>query len=232
MKIQTACNIENRELVIDNYLSGNMNNAEAKVFEGHLFHCDSCLSELRLQHSLMQFSQENRNNLENDLQIFLAQQSQRTARLQGSNHRQRWLWLAAAILGLLALILIPYNISKNPPAQQFAENFIPVPHLDNRVDAQIRTQTAFALTNVFPQTNRRFSNAKAVEFHWQFVEDLQPPPSLQLSIVNNREETVYSASVAQTPHHPDQSFSPGIYYWNVQHENELLLVSRFFIQKP
>lgn len=232
MKTQTACNIENRELVIDNYLSGDMNNAEAEVFEGHLFHCDSCLSELRLQYSLMKFSHANSDTLENNLQIFLRQQSQTAASLQESNHRQKWLWLAAAILGLLALILISYNTSKNPQTQQFAENFILVPHLDNRVDAQIRTQTPFALTNIFPQVNHRFPNAKAVEFHWQFAKDLQSPPSsLQLSIVNNLETSVYSTNVAQTPHHPNQSFAPGVYYWTVQHENELLLVGRFYVEK-
>ena len=46
------CFINNRHKTIENYLENNLSQTEQNTFEEHIFNCDECFKELRIQENI------------------------------------------------------------------------------------------------------------------------------------------------------------------------------------
>ena len=65
-----------------------------------------------------------------------------------------------------------------------------------------------------------------VSFDWK----REGTAALTLSVVDNRGKTIYRTQVDGVPFKLKQSLRPGLYYWKLQDDNELLYVGKFFMR--
>jgi len=107
------------------------------------------------------------------------------------------------------------------PADLYAANFEPMPFYENLVDQQFRSHLIRVQS---PDIDEEITND--VQFSW----DTQIPMEVNLKVLNNNQDIVWQASTGETHLIYDTSeLEPGIYYWRLETDEELLYVGKFII---
>jgi hypothetical protein len=109
------------------------------------------------------------------------------------------------------------------PTELFAANFIPVPLYEGLVDQQFRVYDQQVLDPTIVQE----VTDEAI-FRWNI---LLPDP-ITLRIINNRLETIYQKSTTDNSIRYTEPLDPGIYYWRLDTEKEILYVGKFIVPVP
>jgi hypothetical protein len=105
--------------------------------------------------------------------------------------------------------------------EEFASNYNVDPELEDLVNGRSRS----AALSVMTPANGSVPGPDAV-FSWK-GEERKP---LAVSIMNNRGDAVLSESGLHARFVLKQRLSPGLYYWKIESETELLYVGKFFVQ--
>ena len=64
-------------------------------------------------------------------------------------------------------------------------------------------------------------------FQWEEIE-YQP---VYLKIINNKGEQLFTYTVDDDQYRFKEKLSPGLYYWKIENDDDVLRIGRFFIHK-
>jgi len=91
----------------------------------------------------------------------------------------------------------------------------------------IGTQYRSTTTQIIsPRNNSTLSGD--IVFAWKKTS--QGPPPLTLKIINNKNEVFYHYSVKGNRFVFKQRLTPGLYYWKLENQMDLLYLGKFFIR--
>ncbi len=104
-----------------------------------------------------------------------------------------------------------------------AANYEPSETLESLVGAVTRSQ---GLSDIQPKNGKELEIGKAVVFSWQG----SPEEPLTLRLLNNREEEAFSYSVEGNRIIGPAALQPGLYYWKLETDDDLLHVGKFLVR--
>lgn len=106
------------------------------------------------------------------------------------------------------------------PSDLYAANFSPSANLEDWLDAELRAATLEILA---PKNSSDVRGE--IIFQWQG----EPPAGLQLKILNNREDALFTFTATGTQLVFKEALPPGLYYWKLETAEELLHVGKFYV---
>ena len=87
------------------------------------------------------------------------------------------------------------------------------------------------LINVSPNDDVNFKNE--ILFQWEIKKnDLPYEGLIELKIYDNKENTLYRFSIRNNHFQLNEALSPGLYYWSLMTEDEMVHLGRFYFRKP
>ena len=105
----------------------------------------------------------------------------------------------------------------------YTSNFRVNPNLESMIGTQYRSTTTQIIS---PRNNSTLSGD--IVFAWKKTS--QGPPPLTLKIINNKNEVFYHYSVKGNRFVFKQRLTPGLYYWKLENQMDLLYLGKFFIR--
>lgn len=108
-----------------------------------------------------------------------------------------------------------------PPSNLFAANFEPSPNLEDLVQNEFRSSMIEIVSpkngTVVPQP---------VILQWK-----NSGQKITVRVVNNKEVTIASVTMHGDRYTVKKKISPGLYYWKLETDSELLFVGKFLVKK-
>ena len=102
-------------------------------------------------------------------------------------------------------------------------NFTPLPHLEAMVSDVSRSSD---LNVIVPADGANLENT--FQFEWQGGETI----SLTLKILDNRGVEIFSIVPEGHTYTLPKKLEPGLYYWKLETDEDLLYLGKFFVNKP
>jgi len=102
----------------------------------------------------------------------------------------------------------------------YAANFTPSSNLEDLIDSELR---AASLEMLAPKNGSEVQDE--IVFKWRG----EPLEGLQLKILNNREEALFNFPAPDGQLIFSEKLRPGLYYWKLETEEELLHVGKFYV---
>lgn len=130
---------------------------------------------------------------------------------------------AAADQGIKDMNEIKANVGRRKNGRSPASHYRVNPNLENMIGSRLRS----GLFEVLGPANDSIIK-EPIHFSWK--KALVTPHTLK--IVNNKNQVLYTYPVQGTSFDFDETLPPGLYYWKLESQNELLYVGKFFIGKP
>ena len=97
------------------------------------------------------------------------------------------------------------------------------PNLENMIGSQLRS-------GLFEVLGPENGSVIKVPIHFSWKKPLLSPHTLK--IVNNKNKVLYTYPVQGGWFDFNESLAPGLYYWKLENQNELLYVGKFLIGSP
>ena len=231
----------------DGYILGRLSAAEEDLFEEHLLFCEHCRRELEIREAITA-------GYNSDEDIFI----KRIDKNKLSQKRIIIILSIAASVVIITgyslySIFIPHNdkqiaaqeeinediaditgdlkepgiITESAPETEMqsenmlAEAFIPSPMFENAIENQVRSD---GLSVISPDNSQTFKPNDPIEFHWR-----RPIKQLILVIFNNKGTIIFEKKI-ESPFVLNQKFLPGLYYWQLETEDEALCTLKFIVQ--
>lgn len=217
-----SCAVPDRERVIDLYVAKELREEERDAFDEHTFHCKVCFEELRDREELVEVLAE-RVALERQKSIVAVSLFAAVLR-----HRyfKRAMILVAPVLVIVALFGIRnYQQARERQRALFAANATESPTLERLLE---QYQRAGGIEVVSPSMGAAVEDE--ITFAWQGGGE-----KLAVKILDNREEELQSFSAVESRfvfREVKKALPPGLYYWKLEDENDLLYVGKFYVGKP
>ncbi len=214
------CNLKNRNQQIEAFLARQLSPEEAEAFSDHFFNCDVCYEQLRLQEEMQDLIRAEGNVL---FANALTTQHERPRR--SALPALRWKWVlapaAAAAIALVAFFIITPTKDEGkrfsgPSYDESAnlEDFIR--HPTYRSSQRIR---------VLSPANGAIVSRQA-RFRWQTEYD----SSIYWKLLDNKEKIVASDTTRNNEYVLEKiTLPPGLYYWKLESDEDLLHVGKFFV---
>ncbi|MFZ4619930.1 MAG: hypothetical protein ACOYNS_05175 [Bacteroidota bacterium] len=123
-------------------------------------------------------------------------------------------------------VSIPIVPTDSTPAEKgndehaIVENSIPSSNLEDLVTSNFRSSSIEVLTPVAEAIV-----SSPITFRWK-----EYPHAVILRILNNKDVTLLTANVKTNTFVTSRSFLPGLYYWKLEDDGELLFVGKFFVK--
>lgn len=226
------CELKNRDQLIVDYVTDDLPEEAAATFETHYFSCQTCFQALRLAADAVHIIEREgskplkvkRSRLENLLKRLKIEFGP-----QGGRGILKPAFLIPIILLTVGLsVLIWQFAEKSAPLDKFTANFQHSAYLDNLISQTYQSSTA--IQGVEPENDVNFNGEML--FKWQFPGDeRQQPNGLELRILNNKEQELYGFLVEGMKFSFEDQIDPGVYYWALLSEEEMLYLGRFTYQK-
>jgi hypothetical protein len=224
------CSIDNRQRATENYLEGNLSQTEQNAFEEHIFNCDRCFQELRMQESIRDLVKyegnvlfaetlEKRRKPEHSLWELITEKF--SSIFIASPRRLAYASIAVLVLLLIIFIMIP----SGPPIDP--QNFTESGYLEELMSTSFRSPYSFDIISPQNGTNVK----KNIEFKW----DADYEGSLYITILNNKEVQELNFTVEKNQlliKDLDEKLQPGLYYWKLEGERNIFHVGKFYLRKP
>lgn len=109
----------------------------------------------------------------------------------------------------------------SPARGYLAENFVPSSNLEDYLTAQYRSASVDIVSPLPGDTVK-----DRIIFSWAKVGSRRSV----IKVLSNKERTVYSASTSTQRHVVTLHLVPGLYYWKLEEDDELLYVGKFFVR--
>lgn len=232
------CNLQNRNELIIDYLSGELSGEKAKAFEEHYFQCETCFKELQIAEDAL-------NLIEREgPEAFAAHEhrQQNISQVTGSkvafphfSTRQRWGIAigAMAAAAAICLIIISQLPNGSDSLRLSGPNFEPNPYLEEWITESTRSEGEKLEKVLSPEIGEKFKSEE-VEFRWKMIE--QTP--LFLKILSNVEEEILTLKpepsnfpMFMEKANPEVFKTSGLYYWRLEDKKEVLYVGKFYFLK-
>ena len=128
---------------------------------------------------------------------------------------------AAAVVIIIPTIFVLNNSFLSP---QFNINtFSNNPGLDHFVNENFRSESLVILS---PLNDKEFAREENIIFNWKGKENL----NLTLNILSNEEKLIYSFSMIENHYNLQDELQRGLYYWQLESEDDLLFTGKFYIR--
>lgn len=242
-----------KENIIERYLMHDLSDAEEDAFEEHLISCRICREKLKKTEVIIENLKKSETNKVFDTK------PDKIDFISSGKRNYSFLKIAAGILlvigstGLYLLLHerhnagneIPVADNKNvadslpqkidrqadPEKSQekkqnkdkspviLAENFVPDAFYENLVENVYRSESLHILS-----PGNDTLSAEPV-FDWKYANE----DSLKLIIVNNKKARIFDMKIKK-PYRLNIKLSPGLYYWQLQTEEETLVTKRMVIK--
>jgi hypothetical protein len=216
------CDLKSREKQIEAFLTHTLSPEEAEAFSDHFFNCDVCYEELRLREEMQDLIRAEGNVLFAGALATPPKRRRRFALLP-----LKWKWAlapaAAAAVMLVAFFIIAQNKEagkrfSGPSFDESAnlEDFIRHPAYRSSQRIRITSSANGAIVS------------RQARFRWQ--TDYDGP--IYWKLLNNKEEVVTSATTGNNEYVLEKiTLPPGLYYWKLESDKDLLHVGKFFVNK-
>lgn len=217
------------------YLSGELSEEERTAFEEHYFECNECFSELKMATSAVRLIERE------GLRAFLKSSSPAvnffanlwrhlTKFLEIVTYHPGGLVASAALTILITVSPIDFfhKPHRSSSIEEYAANFKPAPALESFMHQTVKsTQIVFAAQ---PARDTTFTKTGIV-FRWTIRNEyLGKNRALELRILNNKPKPLYSFKVIGNEVTFNKPLPPGLYYWALLSEGEMIYLSRFFVK--
>ncbi len=117
----------------------------------------------------------------------------------------------------------PKTVENPTSAGKFAANFSPSPNMEDLVGSTPRAASVTVNSPTNGQTIR-----ENIVFRWKSHGTM----TFKVRILNNREGEVFRATTDRDSVLYDQRLDPGLYYWTLQADGELVHVGKFTVAVP
>jgi hypothetical protein len=102
-----------------------------------------------------------------------------------------------------------------------ADNFSESPNLENLVNSASRSELPLVVS---PKNNAVVS--QEILFEWK----VQEGGLVSVTILSNKEDVLKNVKLKQSKFLFSGKLNPGLYYWKLEREDELLYVGKFFVK--
>jgi hypothetical protein len=234
-----TCDLKNRNEIIADYLTDELNEQDMLAFEQHYFQCKVCFQELKLcERAVNLIKHEGEAVFSHSGSKWTGNFGTFLKKLKWKSTDARFDWRYVVAFGAVILILaisLPIAIRqyKNSLDQReiiaHAENFKPSAKFDNLMQ-QIYLSNIVLIT-VRPHNDANFKNE--ILFQWEIKKNDLPYKGLfELKIYDNKENTLHRFFIRNNQFQLNEALSPGLYYWSLMTEDEMVHLGRFYVQKP
>jgi len=213
------CAISNRAEVIDQYLAGELSDREIQAFDEHTFYCETCSDELQFRHQTIEVLKEQESLTTERASIIPLFEKIKT---------QAWPVIAVAAVLLIALFSWD-QIQRQQIEEQkrlFAANSTPSEFYENLIRDQFRSGV---VTVTSPDTG--FNVKDVLVFSYEGGEGIK----VFIKIFNNKEEELLMLEPDGNTfvfENVPNKLDPGLYYWKLEDEDEMLYLGKFYVKKP
>jgi hypothetical protein len=227
------CELENRDQMIDDFLLEKLSEQEADAFEVHAFGCRECLDELRVREQMIRLIKEERATL-------LAKNAEtKSNTLTGvlkmplgnifPQWQNAWIYAGAAAVVLVIAFIAGQRLLKEDTANKYAAKYQESPYFESLMQQAYRSRS-ISVSIASPQVGENLKGD--IVFRWDIkIDGQQFDGPLGLKIMNNKENLVHSAAIEGTQYHLKEELAPGLYYWTIEHQGEMLYLGKFFVNK-
>lgn len=254
------CNFNNREKFISGYLTGDLDEQDLLKFEEHYFLCEECFSELKAAEQAVSLIRnegisESIQTAESKNPVFkvLAEIFSTPLRIGLAAAVIVFAFLLYFVLSRSEKInqdneLVISNDSlliENDTSVATPENkeeliadlslpeFQPNPYLEEWMKDNVRSDENIIKVVTSPVNDEKIVDS-TVTFRWEMNEK----NIIDITVMNNLEGIIYSAP-AKNKGFPSYEvtvsskyfLSPGLYYWKLEDENEVLFLGKFYFLK-
>jgi hypothetical protein len=98
------------------------------------------------------------------------------------------------------------------------------PNLESMIDSRYRSA---GIQIISPLNNSTFNVGNDIDFTWKPA----PQGPLTLKIINNKNEVAYDYKVSGGEFVFNQKLAPGLYYWKLENQKDLLCIGKFLVKK-
>ena len=124
--------------------------------------------------------------------------------------------------------------NKNDFAELTGTSFKPVTYLDEWVTENVRSENNIIDTVFSPGIEEKFYDSK-ITFQWKMNKVLE---GITIKIMNNLEKEIFNSTLDNDQYpkftiqaNPEIFKQPGLYYWRLEDEEEVLYVGKFYFLK-
>jgi hypothetical protein len=103
----------------------------------------------------------------------------------------------------------------------FADNFFESPNLENLVNSVSRSESPIVVS---PKNNA--VESQNIIFEWK----LQEAGWVSVTLLSNKEDVLRNIRLKHSKFFFSEKLNPGLYYWKLEREGELLYVGKFFVK--
>lgn len=227
-----TCPLDDRTEIISAYLSDELADTEKLAFEEHFLGCPDCFHDLKIAADAIALIEREGHaafvrpphllkNYSSGLFAFLADLVK---------FPWRWPQLASAAIALILLIGLPliyrhFSTDTTAP-ESVAANFEKSPAFESLMRQTY--QSNLFISEVHPHNEQRFEGV--IEFRWQLQEDYaETAGKIELQIMNNKEQQLYTYPTTDNRFVFDEKLAPGVYYWALLSEKEMIYLGRFYV---
>lgn len=221
---------EARAQLIDAYFNKSLDDEASDAFEKHYFSSDEFFKEVQIREALISALHQDRDEKSIAAAVFSRRQPGRG---------YAWVFAAAAILVIMLMIKIwfasapetdgEFSVLDSTTTQSYADLFGDAFSTSAVFEAQLTENVRSDSHDVAVLRPRSGSiAANRLSFSWQWDNQAQPQ-SLSLHIYDNFEWPKLDTVVTGSQLDLDRDLPPGLYYWSLESENEVLHLGKFFI---
>lgn len=219
------CDKISRQQIIDDYIHGRLTDEEREAFDAHCFECDRCFNEL-------QFYEEVIGRIREDAPVLFSDYLDQRGKSGPSGilkilerladvlmiHKARWM-AAVGTLSLAVLCLLVFQHKQ--PVSHPVDHFKPLPYLEEIITDVYRSDS---IRLISPAIGAVCDHE--ITFQWEGTAG----ETVSLIILNNLGEEQYRETTSDQQWVCNKNLSPGLYYWKLETEDELLKVGKFLIR--
>ncbi len=231
------CNLTERDQLIAGYVTEELSEKEMRDFEAHYFECSVCSEGVRLAAAAASILAEDGPRVLANAAGSPAKASAKLANVFGrspepASSSRRYVFpafaTAACAVVLMMLIFAP-NDRRHEENAVVAGNFTPEPYFENLATQVVRTGQA---SEQFSPENGANLDAE-IRLEWRSGEPSSEAAPYEVVLYNNKRDEMLRSTVSgsQLTIHDDLP-PPGIYYWALLTEDELVHVGWFYYRKP
>jgi len=232
------CNLTERDRLVAGYVTEELSEKEMRDFEAHYFECSVCAEAVRLAAAAVHIIKEDGPRALADPNVSAARTGTKLAAVFGRSPRpasgnRRYVFpaiAAAAFAVLILMIIFPRNDRQlHEEKAVLAANFTPSPYFENLARQAVRGGQPF---KQFSPVNGANLNAE-IQLGWKPGEPSAQTARYEVVIYNNKRDEILRTSVTGMHVTIGRKLpQPGIYYWVLLTEDELLHVGWFYYRKP
>ena len=255
------CNLKNRNEIITNYLMGELSEDEAKVFEEHYFQCEACFEELKAAEQAVNLIKQEGHLILNKKSsankkfflpvlssplrwgiAFAASVAALIFLIIFINRNDQEIFDDKITSGDKKSLEEKDSLNESGKYPTKDEGFIAEltgpafesnVYLEEWITENVRSGNDILDTVFSPLIGKKFYDEE-IAFKWNMTLNKE----VSLKILTNQEKEIFNATPKQTQYllstievNPGVIKQPGLYYWRIEDENEVLYVGKFYFLK-